>query len=386
MSILFRCPCGRSMVVESDRAGSQVMCPNCRRTLKVPSGQDRGVELAPVPAAARTRTSRICQRCRKEVPVDVQMCPHCKAILLDGSSMAAAAAAAIGTPGAPTAKPGAGKTGAKTASGQAGSPILYGGNRGSWWSQMSNGGKAGLVGGIAGGALLLIIILVVSGSFGGSPGVAREEGRKILEQGKKFEILGKFQEAYVLYSSTARERTLRGSSQADDVALADQLHNRFLALQYLAHEPQIRTGESVYWIPKNQAELDQGQAALRSGYTPFRNACSNLATFMMAATQAAQTTPTQAEYEAKVGQAMDKYAELVAKATKEQIAGHCFQQLLAAVQSMTNATRSWDKADLRNIELVRAFKYFEALKERAEQEPFGDALWQRHGKSSNLPK
>jgi uncharacterized protein YbaR (Trm112 family) len=40
------------MVAEADRASAVIVCPNCRRNLRVPSGKGRGVELAPIPAAA----------------------------------------------------------------------------------------------------------------------------------------------------------------------------------------------------------------------------------------------------------------------------------------------------------------------------------------------
>ena len=102
MSILFRCPCGRSMVVESDRAGAVVTCPNCRRSLKVPSGKERGVE---IPAAATTRTSRRCKRCGKDVPVDSQICPHCNTITMDAVVPTAqpTTAAATGRPSAASA-------------------------------------------------------------------------------------------------------------------------------------------------------------------------------------------------------------------------------------------------------------------------------------------
>jgi endogenous inhibitor of DNA gyrase (YacG/DUF329 family) len=91
------------MVMESDRAGTTVTCPNCKRTLRVPSGKDRGVELAPVPAAAKSRTSRQCPRCDKEVPVDSQICPHCKQILLDDAGQPAEAAPVATA--APVARP-----------------------------------------------------------------------------------------------------------------------------------------------------------------------------------------------------------------------------------------------------------------------------------------
>jgi hypothetical protein len=213
-----------------------------------------------------------------------------------------------------------------------------------------------------------------------APEPPRPSAKQTLEAGKKLELVGKFQEAYNLYALISNDSKLPGSARAADLELIGQIKQRYTALQYLAHEPQIKTGESVYWIPKNQAELDEGKKKLQAEYAPFRKACAALADMMMPVAQATQEKPDRAAYEAKAGQALDAYVQLVAQATKEQIAGHCFQQLLAAVQSMTNATRNWDAEELRKIELARAFKYFEALKERVEQDPFGDALWQRHGR------
>ena len=116
MAILFRCPCGRSMVAHSNRAGTVIQCPNCHRTLRVPSGKERGKELAPIPAIAKSPSTRLCDHCGHSVPVDVKTCPHC------GAAMSAATAPAGRRAPGPE--------------------IVYGGSRATWWSRMSIGAKA----------------------------------------------------------------------------------------------------------------------------------------------------------------------------------------------------------------------------------------------------
>ena len=139
MSILFRCPCGRSMVVESDKAGAVVMCPNCRRRLKIPSGKGRGVEIPAAPTTA-ARTSRRCPRCGKDVPVDSQICPHCQAVLTDDGAAAAAKPAAKAAPVA-AGKTRSHTTGRRSPIGRPAGGIVYGGARGGWYSRLTPGGK-----------------------------------------------------------------------------------------------------------------------------------------------------------------------------------------------------------------------------------------------------
>jgi hypothetical protein len=373
MSILFRCPCGRSMVADSERAGEVVTCPNCKRALKVPTGKDRGVELAPVPASAKLRTSRTCQRCRKEIPVDVQMCPYCKAILMDAAGGAAAPAAGTARP---ASQPGARKS---AASGAGGTPIVYGGNRGSWWSQMSPGGKAGVIGGIAAAFLLFIVVLIVVGKSHIRDTIVSDRGsaQQALDAGRGLEAVGKFQAAYDLYSLSTRDNSLRNTGQASDVQLADAIKQRYNALTYLAPDPQLRKGESVYWKPKDQVELDQQLANLRAGYEPYRQLALAITSLAMPATKDAQTTPDKAAYEAKTRQVMDAYVTLVAKSTPQQRATYTFQQIDEGIRYMTGALRNWDKPDRGNY-LVSGWNYFDACRERLEMtEAFGDNFWPR---------
>jgi len=142
MSILFRCPCGRSMVADSDKAGAIVTCPNCRRRLRVPSGKDRGVEIPASPAA--TRTLRRCPRCGHDVPIDSQTCPHCQADLRGGP--AAGSAPAEAGPSAP-ATADASLEALKRASARRPAAdtrgIVLGGYRGNWFTRLTPGGRAG---------------------------------------------------------------------------------------------------------------------------------------------------------------------------------------------------------------------------------------------------
>jgi hypothetical protein len=355
------------MVVESDRAGAQVTCPNCRRTLKVPSGKDRGVEIAAAPAASLTRTSRLCQRCGKEVPVDSQMCPHCKAILLDGPPGQAAPAAAAATGAAVAGRgPKLTRTAASAAAGTAGTQVIYGGARGGWWAHLSPGAKAGVLA----GAFAFVFLVVIIGFFmyrswyAGELSAARQGAQDALTQGRKLENIGKFQEAYESYYYVLiREKYLRDSGDPKDAQAADALKARILALQYLVAEPKVRTGESVYWKPRNQQEYDQAVAAIKQSYPEYRQWLSAVCDAGLAAVQTAKANPGLAAFDEKVGQTMDAYVKLVGRTTDQQRAQRTFQQMKSGIMHLTAAERNWDKVAQRDNYLKITEQYLLAAKE-----------------------
>lgn len=374
MSILFRCPCGRSMVVESDRAGAVVTCPNCRRSLKVPSGKGRGVEIPAAPTAATTRTSRRCKRCRKDVPVDSQICPHCKAILTDGAG-AAAAPAAPAKPARPSAAAAA-ATAVRAASPiTAGTDIVYGGARGNWFTRLSSGGKAGV---IIGGVVFLILLAIVfyivgTGWQAGQRQLARQGGQDALVEGRRLACRGGFQEAYDLYFAALNmKKYLRESGVAKDAEIADELELRTVALQYLVADPKTR--ESVLWKPKSQEEFDQTMAHLKATYPAYRQLCLAVADGGLAAIQVGKSQANQAAFEAKVAQTLEAYVRFVGQTTPQQRAQFTFQTMTQALRELTTADRKWDDAS-RNTFLTNSEAYFNALKERVTKPTYDDAIW-----------
>jgi len=372
MSILFRCPCGRSMVAESDRAGAVVTCPNCKRSLKVPSGKERGVELAPAPAATLTRTSRLCQRCRKEVSVDSQMCPHCKAILLDGSGGAPPAPAAPAA--APAGGPRRSAAAGLAARAGAGQTILYGGSRATWWSRMSSGGKAGVLSGVG----VFVILVAVITYFLYASWQARELadgqslGQQVATEGRRLEAQGKFQEAYELCNlALLREKHLLDSGLAKDRETVEAVRARFNALQYLVPDPKVLS--SVYWRPADQQEFDQATVHLRQTYPTYRQWALAVADAGLVAVQAAKEGKGQPTYEEQVCATMDAFVRLVSQSTVQQRSVFTFQTLLAGLKELANANRNWNSN--RDLYLTNAAGYFTVLKERlAKDEP--DQLWQ----------
>jgi len=366
MSIMFRCPCGRTMVVEDDRAGAVVLCPNCRRSLKVPTGQGRGVQLSSVPAAAKVRTSRLCQRCRKEVPVDSQMCPHCKAILLDAVP-APAAAPAQAARAAPAAAP------------PQGQPLLYGGARGSWFSRLSPGGKAGAIGGSVAFVLVLVLIgyFIYSAWYAGQLAEARQTAQTALDNGRKYEKVGKFQDAYELYWRAMNyEDYLRDTRESRDAELLAALKARILAFQYLVAQPKAKG--SVYWKARNPQEHDSARAeVLQTTYQTYKERLSVVADAGLAAAQFGAANPAnQAAFDEKVGKAMDAYVkEFVAKTTEQQRALRTFQQLIEGLRSLGGANRNWDKPLERSNYLKNTEGYLGAAKDFAARGD--DDFWVR---------
>ena len=371
MSILFRCPCGRSMVVESDRAGAVVTCPNCRRSLKVPSGKGRGLEIPAAPAAATTRTSRRCTRCGKDVPIDSQICPHCNTIMMD--AVVSTAEPATKTKAAP--RP-AVRTAAHRVAAPAGG-IVYGGARGNWFSRLASGGKAGVL--IGAGVFLIFVILItylIASSYHASQiAGARDRLKRALAEGKKLENRGQFQEAYNLYAvPTEVYEYLRDTGLTSDAELAGRVRTRMTALQHLVGIH--KTGEIIQWRPEDQAEYARAMVHLKATYPAYRQLCLALSEAGLAAVAAGTAaSPNQPTYEAKVTLAVEAYVRLIQQTTIEQRAQLTFQTLTAGVRDIGDANRHWNDNE-RTICLNRAKAYFEALKERVSKPGYPDAIRQ----------
>jgi hypothetical protein len=359
------------MVVEEDRAGAVVMCPNCRRSLKVPSGKDRGVHISAAPSTVRT--SRLCQRCGKEVPVDSQMCPHCKAILLDAQGAAAPAKAAAAAPAGRTASAVAAGAAAK----QVGQPILYGGARGSWFSRLTPGGKAGVIGGSAAFVLVLALVgyLFYSSWYSTQLKESHDLAVKAASEGRKLEILGKYQEAYDLYwTAIGKEAYLRKTGEPKDAQAVDTFRTRTNALQYLAYEVKLRG--DVHWKPKSQEDYDQAKAELQKSYPSYKEWLFAVADVGLAAAQYGKANPgDQAGYEIRVGQAMDAYVKFIDRTTGPQRAQRTFQSLIEGIKQLGGAERNWAKPAERDVYLKNTEGYLSALKETATRGE--DDLWIR---------
>jgi hypothetical protein len=354
------------MVAESDKTGAIVTCPNCRRALKVPSGKDRGVEIASAPAATKTRTSRRCLRCGKDVPVDSQICPHCKAIQTE-------AAAPAPQPQAPAAA-----KKAVPAARQA-STVVLGGYRGSWWSRLSAGGKTGVLV----GAIVFVILLAIIGASvysswaAGQLQEARDKAQKYLAEGRKLEDQAKFDEACHLYSFTGVKQPLWGSQIPKDKELADALEVRYVAFQYLASKADTRTG-LIQWKPKNDEELREARAYCRDQYPAYRQLAIAVADAGLEAIQAAQTSPNQPAYEDKVRKTFDAFVILVNKTDVRQRALQTFQPMTEALKELGYANRHWADADggkQRNQLLLNAKSRLEGVKEVVSKPGNPEDIW-----------
>ena len=335
MAIVFRCPCGRSMVAEADRAGAVIVCPNCRRKLRVPSGKGRGVELAPIPAAAKTQSTRPCERCGQSVPVDAQMCPHCRTVLTAKPSAPAAGAPAPTAPQvAPQARPNP----------LAGVPIVFGGSRATWWTRLSQNAKAGVLGGIGGFVLIMAIVIYFVHSFWLAPqevASARDRAQKALASGRQLENEGKFQEAYDLYYPVRdlADNYLRTTGRQADRDLVQALSTRVGTLHYIVPEP--RTRESLQWKPTSQAELDQATRDLVANYPAYRQRVLAVADSALAAIQKARAEPNQTVFIQNVSQTLDAFVQLTSQTTPQQRAQFSFSMLTQAMRELTGANRNW---------------------------------------------
>jgi hypothetical protein len=377
------------MVMESDRAGAIVTCPNCKRALRVPSGKDRGLELAQVPAAAKTRTSRQCPRCDKDIPIDTQICPHCKQILLDdGGQPAEGAQAPAAAPARPamsrmaaikgTAAQGA-RGGARPGQAQQkpGFQIKYGGARTGAFGQMPSGQRnAFLIGG--GLALVVLVVAVVAlGLWGASNSLegARKMGNDALAEGPKLENAAKFTEAYEGYQlalSLGREKALLGSKDPNDQNIAKELRARIVVLQNLV--PEARTRENVQWRPEDQKELDAATAHCRETWPQWRNWCLTVDAAGQEAVRVGKTTTDQKAFEAEVGKTMKTLSDLVHNSDEKQRAQNSYQQLLAGLIELGQANKHWDDVPQRKQCLMNAGEYFSASKDFVSTDSYPDAI------------
>ena len=342
MAILFQCPCGRSMVAESDKAGSVVRCPNCSRSLKVPTGKGRGKEIVSAPTAP---TTRLCKRCNRTVPIDAQQCPHCKTILVDGA--AAPAPAAPASPATVMATVVSGAPARRRAPLTAGAAIRYGGARGGWFSRLSSGGKAGVILGIVG-------VLAFSGVGAGllysswrrdQLNVGRIAVENAIKNGKTFELQARFQEAYDGYlAALDYAKFLRETGLDNDRDPVDWLENRRENLKYIVSEPKLPTGaEPVRWRAANQQELDAALTHIRAQYNTYRQWFLGVAQAGTSAIETARTTKDRKAYEAKLGQAIDAFLQFTGKASPQQRATFSFGVLTQAIRELGEADRNWDK-------------------------------------------
>jgi len=325
------------MVAEADRAGAVIVCPNCRRKLRVPSGKGRGVELAPTPAAAKTQSTRPCERCGQSVPVDAQMCPHCRTVLTAKPSAPAAGGPAPAAPqAAPQARP----------SPLAGVPIVFGGSRATWWTRLSQNAKAGVLGGIGGFVLIVAIVtyLVYSSWLAQEAASARDRAQKALASGRQLENEGRLQEAYDLYypACDMADNYLRTTGQPSDLDLAQALSTRVGALHYIVPEPRSR--ESLQWKPTSQAEFDQATRDLIANYPVYRQRVLAVADSALAAIQKARAEPNQTVFNQNISQTMDAFVQLTSQTTPQQRAQFSFSMLVQAMRDLTGANRNWQKA------------------------------------------
>lgn len=353
MAILFRCPCGRSMVADAGRAGTLIHCPSCHRTLRVPSGKERGKELAPVPAEAMAHSTRPCDRCGASVPVDTQICPHCRTIL-------SASPSAAGTGSAAPAG------GAEIRSATA---VLYGVSRATWWSCLSSGAKAGILGGLAGFLILVgVSSALLHSSWSANQTVqARDQAARALAQGPELEVQGKFQQAYDLYfPALARaERFLKAGGRQDDRRLYDGLSERLSALRCIVPEPRVR--EPVRWRPANQAEFDAAAQQLVAEYPAYRQRILAVADAAIAAIQNARANNNQTAYAQEVRQVVDAFIRFTNQTTPPQRAQYTYEMLTQAMRELTSANGEWETG--RKTYLAQSEARLKAIKDLAQQRP-----------------
>jgi hypothetical protein len=361
------------MVVESDKAGAVVMCPNCRRRLKVPSGKGRGVEIPAAPAGAQ-RTSRRCPRCGKDVPVDSQMCPHCQTVLADAAAAKPAAKPATAVPVGKGRSSGRTSRG-RTAIGRPAGGIVYGGARGGWYGRLTPGGKAGVIIGIVVFVALVGVLVLVAASshLSGQLQQARDTCEANLAKGRELETEGKFQEAYDLY--TVPKSTLNALKKSDlpsDARLAGQLERRATALQYLVYKPKIRG--SVYWKPKSQQEFDEAMAYIKAHYGEYRQSILRVAEAGLSAIEAGKNDAGRAAFRDKVAETMEAYTQFIDQTNEKQRAQVSFQQLSRGLSELGEANEHYADAKKRNMHLVNAEQYFTGMRDLVSKPSYSDAI------------
>ena len=162
--------------------------------------------------------------------------------------------------------------------------------------------------------------------------------------------------------------------------MADQIKARYKALHYMVPQPQLRTGVSVFWKPKNDADLAQGRSQLYATYGSYRSMGQTLAKMGMDAAKFGQSTNDQAAYDAKVGEVMDAYVVLVTVSNQYHLATYTFQQLREGILYLTGANRDWAQTFSRNNSLKGTFMYFDAARERFDMtttDAGADNFWPR---------
>jgi hypothetical protein len=357
MAILFRCPCGRSMVANSAKVGSIITCPNCHRSLRVPSGKDRGKELGQAPRA--TPATRPCPRCGQSAPVDARVCSHCRASLVEGTRPKAAA-----TSPAERMK--------------GGTPILYGGSRATWWSRLSSNAKAGILSSIGGFVIVTIVVAYLFYSSWQAGQVSHACGQlgKALNEGQKLESQGKFQDAYEFYfRALAKADFVRDGGSPSDLERLSRIQDRAGGLQYIVEEPKTR--EPLRWQPKSQAELYAAQQELLATYPSYRQRVLAVADAALAAIENTRSEGNQTAFAQKVGLAMDAFIRLTNSTKPHQRRTYSFDNLVEGIRELTAANRRWDNTAVRENLLNHAKQRFEALKEFVRQPP-GTPMGDKH--------
>jgi hypothetical protein len=343
------------MVEDSARAGQVIICPNCRRSLKVPSGKDRGKEIQAPPPAVTAGPTRPCHRCGEGVPLQAQICPHCRAIQLDAQPAAG--------------RPSAGRSPALA--------LRFGGSRSSWWTQLAPGARGGLVAAVIGLALLgLIVFFLVL-----RPMTVRREterGRalatRVLAEGRQLETEGRFQDAYDKYNEgLVREKYLLASPLKGDRDLARTLRQRVMALRYIVPTP--RTSEPLRWRPRSAEEYGEAEAQIRATYPSYRQRVLAITGAGLQAIRAAREAKSRPAYAARVADVMNAFVAMMGEATREQRALWSVEMMTQALVELGAANRDWDTA--RERWLTSAQARIEALEARVRQPPLtpqGDVL------------
>jgi len=256
--------------------------------------------------------------------------------------------------------------------------VIYGGARGSWFSRLTSGGKAGVLIGVGVFVILVAIVLIVAGSsyMGSQLREAREQCNKGLVDGRAFETQGKFQEAYELYTPPmSMLNALKDSDEPGDAQLAQNLERRATALQYLVHRPKVRG--SVYWRPESQQEFDEAMAHLKATYPAYRQSCLSVADAALAAVAAGKQGVGHDAFQAKVSQTMESYLRLVDQTSRQQRSQITFShQLSRGLQELGEANQHYGTEQGKN-HVLGAEQYFLALKELVSKAGYPDAILQR---------
>jgi hypothetical protein len=344
------------MVEDSAKAGQLIICPNCRQTLRVPSGKERGKEIKAPPPAVSAQPTRPCHRCGEGVPLQAQICPHCNAIQLDAPAGAGVPAAARRPPAL---------------------AVRFGGSRSTWWNQLSPGARGGLVAGIVGFALVAIAIFF----FVLGPMTSRretEQGRivatRALAQGRQLESEGRFQDAYDKYhEGLVREKYLLASPAKTDRDMARALRERAMALRYIVPTP--RTNEPLRWRPQSAEERDEAESRIRAAYPVYRQRILAITGAGLEAVRVARSSSNRQAYAAKVTDVLSAFVAMMGETTREQRALWSLEMLTQALAELGSANRDWDTG--RERWLTTAQTRLEALEARVRQPPItpqGDVL------------